>query len=138
MTVLAGAASLCIGNAYQAQMPEFATDLGHGHVDFSYSALLAADAAGALVAGFVLESRGLLQARAPTACVLAMIWCAALGSFALSSSYVLALLLLFVARSEEHTSELQSLMRISYAVFCLKKKNTNNKHSNNKHISTQK
>src|SRR3546814_6569414 len=34
-------------------------------------------------------------------------------------------------RSEEHTSELQSLMRISYAVFCLKKKKkqtTNNKH----------
>src|SRR3546814_7460642 len=29
-----------------------------------------------------------------------------------------------VPRSEEHTSELQSLMRISYAVFCLKKKNT--------------
>src|SRR3546814_10557676 len=29
-----------------------------------------------------------------------------------------------VRRSEEHTSELQSLMRISYAVFCLKKKNT--------------
>src|SRR3546814_4565017 len=29
-----------------------------------------------------------------------------------------------VLRSEEHTSELQSLMRISYAVFCLKKKNT--------------
>src|SRR3546814_1267725 len=32
-------------------------------------------------------------------------------------------------RSEEHTSELQSLMRISYAVFCLKKKNTNHKHT---------
>src|SRR3546814_4350676 len=31
------------------------------------------------------------------------------------------------SRSEEHTSELQSLMRISYAVFCLKKKKTNNK-----------
>src|SRR3546814_2454480 len=30
----------------------------------------------------------------------------------------------FVTRSEEHTSELQSLMRISYAVFCLKNKNT--------------
>src|SRR3546814_2372559 len=29
-----------------------------------------------------------------------------------------------LARSEEHTSELQSLMRISYAVFCLKKKKT--------------
>src|SRR3546814_4285663 len=31
---------------------------------------------------------------------------------------------LAVGRSEEHTSELQSLMRISYAVFCLKKKNS--------------
>src|SRR3546814_8273093 len=30
----------------------------------------------------------------------------------------------YLRRSEEHTSELQSLMRISYAVFCLKKKNT--------------
>src|SRR3546814_4378697 len=33
----------------------------------------------------------------------------------------LALAALVVARSEEHTSELQSLMRLSYAVFCLKK-----------------
>src|SRR3546814_8866516 len=32
-------------------------------------------------------------------------------------------------RSEEHTSELQSLMRLSYAVFCLKKKNIHYKHS---------
>src|SRR3546814_6987295 len=32
-------------------------------------------------------------------------------------------------RSEEHTSELQSLMRISYAVFCLQKKKTNNQPS---------
>src|SRR3546814_3940940 len=44
-------------------------------------------------------------------------------------------------RSEEHTSELQSLMRISYAVFCLKKKIhiiTNNKthHSQNNHTIT--
>src|SRR3546814_8399249 len=38
-------------------------------------------------------------------------------------------------RSEEHTSELQSLMRISYAVFCLKKK-TNN-HYRNKTTSEQ-
>src|SRR3546814_4205402 len=33
---------------------------------------------------------------------------------------------LSASRSEEHTSELQSLMRISYAVFCLKKKKINN------------
>src|SRR3546814_8311703 len=36
-------------------------------------------------------------------------------------------------RSEEHTSELQSLMRISYAVFCLKKKNNHN-HQTTKEI----
>src|SRR3546814_6306705 len=39
-----------------------------------------------------------------------------------------------ITRSEEHTSELQSLMRISYAVFCLKKKKINKK-INNDHIS---
>src|SRR3546814_3131162 len=47
-----------------------------------------------------------------------------------------------VARSEEHTSELQSLMRISYAVFCLKKKNKHyiiiksNIHAHYTHINT--
>src|SRR3546814_6130194 len=41
------------------------------------------------------------------------------------------------ARSEEHTSELQSLMRISYAVFCLKKKNTQNKPTNTTHHTTK-
>src|SRR3546814_5693428 len=35
----------------------------------------------------------------------------------------------FQNRSEEHTSELQSLMRISYAVFCLKKKTNSNYHN---------
>src|SRR3546814_4040188 len=39
-------------------------------------------------------------------------------------------------RSEEHTSELQSLMRISYAVFCLKKKTKKHKHSS-KQLITQ-
>src|SRR3546814_1829557 len=50
----------------------------------------------------------------------------------------LALMTSDLRRSEEHTSELQSLMRISYAVFCLKKKNTKikqrkNTHHNNHH-----
>src|SRR3546814_9272171 len=36
---------------------------------------------------------------------------------------------LVILRSEEHTSELQSLMRISYAVFCLKKKKLTNMHT---------
>src|SRR3546814_10597474 len=38
------------------------------------------------------------------------------------------------SRSEEHTSELQSLMRISYAVFCLKKKNQHRRISHYTHI----
>src|SRR3546814_1047370 len=38
----------------------------------------------------------------------------------------------FGTRSEEHTSELQSLMRISYAVFCLKKKKTISNYTNQK------
>src|SRR3546814_2405675 len=41
------------------------------------------------------------------------------------------------ARSEEHTSELQSLMRISYAVFCLKKKKNKNKVRHQKENNTQ-
>src|SRR3546814_2385243 len=41
------------------------------------------------------------------------------------------------SRSEEHTSELQSLMRISYAVFCLKKKNITQKHGNKEHYNRQ-
>jgi MFS family permease len=97
MTLLAGAASLFVGNAYQAQMPEFAEHLGHGDAGVAYSMLLAADAAGALIAGFVLESRSLLQPRPRTAFILAMLWCCAITGFAVSTSYPLAFSLLFVA-----------------------------------------
>jgi MFS family permease len=97
MTILVGGASLIVGNAYQAQMPEFAHDLGHPDGGITYSALLAADAAGALVAGFVLESRGLLPPNPRTAFLLAMLWCIAIGAFAMVTSYPLALAVLFVA-----------------------------------------
>src|SRR3546814_7121686 len=56
----------------------------------------------------------------------------------------IALLIAREARSEEHTSELQSLMRISYAVFCLKKKKnkmtkntTNMIKTSNRHYKTK-
>src|SRR3546814_1510601 len=45
-------------------------------------------------------------------------------------SRILSVPVTYFFRSEEHTSELQSLMRISYAVFCLKKKNNNQKNNN--------
>jgi len=97
MTLLVGAASLIVGNAYQAQMPGFAHDLGSADGGITYSALFGADAAGALSAGLVLESRGLLPPKPRSALFLAMGWCLAIGAFAAISSYPLALALLFAA-----------------------------------------
>ncbi|HYL91501.1 MAG TPA: MFS transporter [Burkholderiales bacterium] len=96
MVVLVGGASLLVGNAYQAQMPEFANDLGHGDGRLTYSLLFAADAAGAFTAGLVLESRGLLPPSPRTAFFLALGWCVSMGIFAWTGSYPAALGLLFV------------------------------------------
>ena len=97
MTLLAGATSFLVGNAYQAQMPEFAADLGHADADVHYSMLLAANAAGALTAGVLLELRGILQANPRLAFVLVIAWCLCMGGFALSTVYILSLVLLFAA-----------------------------------------
>jgi MFS family permease len=97
MTLLASGAAFFIGSAYQAQMPGFAHDLGHGDPGIAYRALLAADAAGALVAGFLLELGGALRPASRTALALALGWCCALGGFALVFNYDLALVLLFAA-----------------------------------------
>jgi MFS family permease len=97
MTLLAGAASFFVGNGYSPQMPGFAYDLGHGDPGVAYSVLLAADAAGGLLGGVVLEAKGLLPPRPRTAIVLAMLWCAALASFSLAKSYPLAIGFLFAA-----------------------------------------
>jgi MFS family permease len=97
MILLAGGTSLLVGNAYHAQMPEFAHDLGRREADFAYGMLLAADAAGALLAGLALESRALLAPSARRAFTLAMLWCVTLIAFALAPWYALAVALLFVA-----------------------------------------
>jgi MFS family permease len=115
MTILAGGTSFFVGNSYQAQMPGFASGLGHGDPGLTYGALLAADAAGALAAGMILESRGLLRARPETAVILAMLWCLALAGFAMTSLYVLALLLLFIAGFMElsFNSMAQTLVQVN-------------------------
>jgi MFS family permease len=115
MTVLIGASAFFVGNAYQAQMPGFAVDLGHAHADFSYGVLLAADAAGGLTAGLILESRGLLPPQVRTAFILAMIWCCALFGFARSDTYAVAITLLFVAGFAElgFNSMAQSLVQLN-------------------------
>jgi MFS family permease len=98
MVLLAGAASCFVGNSYQAQMPGFAHDLGHGDPGVAYTSLLGADASGALIAGVLLESRGsLLVTSSRSALRLAIGWAAALVGFALSSRYGLALVCLFLA-----------------------------------------
>jgi len=95
MTLLAGSAAFFVGNGYQPQMPEFAHDLGGGGAGLTYGLLLGAHAGGALMAGVVLEARGLLPARAKSALILAMLWCGAILGFSASTSYQFALVLLF-------------------------------------------
>ena len=97
MVLLAGISSLLVGNAFVANMPEFALDLGTDEAGFGYSSLLVASGAGAVVGGLILEGRGLLEARARTAIVLAILWSLVLGGFAMVSYYPLALVLLFLA-----------------------------------------
>jgi MFS family permease len=96
MTLLAGASSFVVGNAYQAQMPEFAADLGHDHADFHYTMLFGANAAGALVAGLLFETFNLLQARQKTAGLLVVLWCLCMVGFAASNSFVSSFVLLFI------------------------------------------
>ncbi len=97
MILLGGATSFLVGNAFQAQMPEFAHDFGHGKQDLSYSMLLGANAAGAVVGGLLLEGRGWLKANARNAAICSMLWCCAIAGFAAAKSYPLALALLFCA-----------------------------------------
>lgn len=94
---LAGFASLFVGNAFQAQMPEFARDLGTDKEGLAYSALLAANAAGAVIGGLLLEGRGLFQPRVRTAIISAALWCMVIAAFAVSTSYLLSLFLLLLA-----------------------------------------
>jgi MFS family permease len=97
MILLGGAASLFVGNAFQANMPEFAHDLGTEKADFAYSALLAANAAGSVFGGFVLDGKAWLRPTVQSAIACAILWCAAMTAFAFSASYLLSLVLLFFA-----------------------------------------
>ena len=97
MILLAGCASFFVGNAFQAQMPEYAHDLGTDEAGAAYSLLLGANAGGAVIGGLLLEGKGLLQPRPRTAIVSALLWCFVIAGFAAATSYPAALLLLFIA-----------------------------------------
>jgi MFS family permease len=98
MIALAGASSLFVGNAFQAQMPEFASAYASAQGEITYTLLLTANAAGAVIGGFGLEmSNFFRQPRLRTAVVLGILWSVAILSFALAPTYVFALGALFVA-----------------------------------------
>ena len=97
MVVLGGCVSFFVGSAFQATMPEFAHDLGTEKAGVAYSALLGANAAGAVVGGFLLEGRAWLPPSVKTAFISAILWCVAIASFALSENYYMSLILLFCA-----------------------------------------
>ncbi len=78
-------------------MPAFAEDLGLTNAGLTYAALLAADAAGAILAVLLLEARGLLSATPGRALLLAGGWCLAMAGFALAHGLPLTLALLLAA-----------------------------------------
>ena len=87
MILLGGATSLLVGNAFQAQMPEFAHDFGHDKQDWAYSMLLGANAAGAAVGGLLLEGTGWLKANARNAAICSILWCLTIVGFAAATNY---------------------------------------------------
>ena len=97
MTWLAGLTSFMIGNAYHAQMPGFAGDLGHGDPGVSYSVLLAADAGRRAARRHRAGIWGRLKGTPRTAIMLAMLWSVALLGFAAVRIYPVAIVLLFFA-----------------------------------------
>ncbi len=98
MTALAGLSSLFVGNAYQAQMPEFATWFGSAQDEITYSVLLTASAAGSVLGGFGLEALAFFrQPRIRIAVLLALAWGLSILVFALTPVYAVAVLALLVA-----------------------------------------
>jgi MFS family permease len=97
MIVLAGATSLFVGTAFQAQMPEYAHHHGSEEADVWYGVLFGANAAGAVIGALLLESVTILQGGARAAIVCAAIWGTVMAIFPLAHSYAAAVTLLVLA-----------------------------------------
>jgi MFS family permease len=97
MVVLAGATSLFVGSAFQAQMPEFAHHHGSEEADVWYSVLFGANAAGAVIGALLLESVTVLRGGARAAIVCAVIWGTVMAIFPLAHSYAASVALLVLA-----------------------------------------
>ena len=114
MILLGGVTSLFVGSGFQPQMPEYAHDLGAEQADVWYSVLLAANAAGALIAAVLLESLNALRPSPRVAIVCAAAWALAMALFAVAPNYVIAVVLLVLAGALNitFTSMAQTLVQV--------------------------
>jgi MFS family permease len=97
MIALGGITSFFVGNAFQAQMPEYAHDLGSDEAGLWYSILLAGNAAGALAGTLLLETIAIMRPSARTAIICAGAWGLTIGLFSIAGSYPIAVTLLVLA-----------------------------------------
>ena len=97
MILLGGATSFFVGNAFQAQMPEYAHHLGTDEAGAWYSLLLAANAAGAVIGTVALESLNVLRPSVRAAIVCAGLWALTIGLFPAAPNYPVAVGLLVLA-----------------------------------------
>ena len=114
MILLGGATSFFVGNAFQAQMPEYAHDLGTDDAGGWYSALLAANAAGAIIGVVLMETLDVLRPSARGAIVCAAAWGVTIGLFPWARTYAPALALLVIAGmlNVAFTSMAQTLVQV--------------------------
>ena len=114
MIALGGVTSFFVGNAFQAQMPEYAHDFGADEAGGWYSMLLAGNAAGAILGAILLETLDILRPSARAAMVCAGLWGVTIGLFALTRNYVVAVSLLVLAGAFNiaFTSMAQTLVQL--------------------------
>ena len=97
MVVVAGATSLLVGNAFQAQMPAYANYLGADETGTRYTVLLTADAVGAVLGVLLLEGAHVSTPSVRAAIASAGLWGLTMGVFPLTQNYPLAVALLVLA-----------------------------------------
>jgi MFS family permease len=95
MIMLAGLGSFFVGSSLQTSMPIFAQSLGAGSAGLAYGVLLFANGAGGVLGGFLLEATGRIKPTVTAAVVSTAVYGVTTLFFALTSSYPLAVVLLF-------------------------------------------
>jgi MFS family permease len=94
--VLGGLGSFFVGASLQSTMPIFAADLGAGSAGTAYGVLLFATGAGGVIGGILLEATGRIRPTVPSAVASTALYGASTLVFAVTSNYLLALLMLLI------------------------------------------